>query len=57
MCTDGLANIGLGGLDAIGDENTHLGFYNRVCDFAKEKGIVINVITIKGEGCKMDVLG
>lgn len=55
ICTDGLANKGLGSLQPENQESTT--FYDKITQFAKEKGIVISVITIKGEGCKMDVLG
>jgi hypothetical protein len=33
------------------------GFYSEVALSAKNAGISISVVTIKGEGCKMDVLG
>jgi len=57
LCTDGLANIGLGEMDtpeglAKADE-----FYTSLANLAKENGVSISVITIKGEGCKLDVIG
>ena len=57
MCTDGLANIGLGALDT--EENVALSkdFYEEIATIAKEKSLLISVITIKGEGCKMEILG
>ncbi|CAD8122110.1 unnamed protein product [Paramecium sonneborni] len=52
ICTDGLANYGLGSLD--GDSNTN--FYEKLGQQAAEKGIIISLVTIKGEGCKIDQL-
>ncbi len=53
LCTDGLANKGLGALEGDNFE----GFYNELSILAEQKGIAISVVTIKGEGCRMDVLG
>jgi Mg-chelatase subunit ChlD len=53
LCTDGMANKGLGALEGDKFED----FYNGLAVSAKEKGIAISVVTIKGEGCRMDVLG
>ena len=52
ICTDGLANKGLGALDGSSDE-----FYNELSEFAKQNGISVSIVTIKGEGCKMEILG
>lgn len=57
MCTDGLANLGLGSFDENKDEMGTQQFYEEIGDLAKEKGIVISVITIKGEACKLEILG
>ena len=54
ICTDGLANVGLGSLD---NEVNNTDFYDQLKEFAIKSGLMINVITIKGEECKMDVLG
>jgi hypothetical protein len=51
LCTDGLANKGLGSLDG---SNVDAQFYEKVSTIAKEHGIIINVITIKGDGCKLE---
>lgn len=32
-------------------------FYQQLEDLAKEKSVQINVVSIKGEGCKLDVIG
>ncbi|KRX07681.1 hypothetical protein PPERSA_11230 [Pseudocohnilembus persalinus] len=55
ICTDGLANIGLGALEYESDEAKQ--FYQILSEKAKNLGIVISVITIKGEGCKVEILG
>jgi len=57
LCTDGLANIGLGEMDtpealAKADE-----FFTSLANLAKQSGISISVISIKGEGCKLDIIG
>jgi hypothetical protein len=59
LCTDGLANVGLGNLDseAPADLEQASAFYHNIGLIAKERGIVMSVITIKGEGCKMEFLG
>lgn len=45
IATDGLANIGVGSL-----ENSKLGseFYEQIGHFAKKKGVVVSVLSIKG---------
>lgn len=55
ICTDGLANKGLGQLDVEIEESKQ--FYEKLGQIAKENGVVVSVITIKGEGCKVEVLG
>ena len=32
-------------------------FYDDISTTAKENGVVLSVISIKGEGCKVDILG
>ena len=46
MCTDGLANVGLGALDEVTDAEREAAdaFYGRVGQFAMEKGVAIDVI-------------
>ena len=55
LCTDGLANVGLGALDPTKVEESNE-FYERVGSIAKDLGVTISVITIKGEGCAISVL-
>lgn len=54
ICTDGLANIGLGSLDPPTAEAKQ--FYTQLALKAKSKNIVVNIVTIKGEGCKLEAL-
>lgn len=57
ICTDGLANKGLGSLDAANKKlEESNAFYTQVGQFAKEKGVVISVITLVEEGCRLDTL-
>ncbi len=51
LCTDGLANIGVGSLDPFEEANSV--FYHDLAKLAKERNIIINLITIKGESAKM----
>lgn len=55
ICTDGLANVGVGDLD--NSKRATDNFYEDMGIYAKERGIMVNIITIKGEGCKMEKLG
>ena len=56
ICTDGLSNKGLGRLD-LDMETDSVKFYNDISTTAKDNGVVLSVISIKGEGCKVDILG
>lgn len=59
VCTDGLANIGLGQLDdLVTDEDYKHAeeFYEQVGVYAKERGVAISIISIKGENCKLEYL-
>ena len=53
ICTDGLANIGVGDLTA---ENVQDEFYREVGSIAKELGVSVSVITIEGQDCKLEAL-
>ncbi len=55
LCTDGLANIGLGALENLNEENRKL--YEELAEVAKTRNLSVNIMTIKGEGCKMEVIG
>lgn len=54
LCTDGLANLGLGSLEVESEESK--AFYTKLAAISKEKGIQISIITIKGEECKLAML-
>jgi hypothetical protein len=59
ICTDGLANVGLGNLADIRskeDEQAAADFYVKVGEMAREMGIEVSVISIKGEACKLSYL-
>ncbi|XP_041351713.1 uncharacterized protein LOC121370501 [Gigantopelta aegis] len=60
VCTDGLANVGLGRLDEFKSEQQQEeqeSFYETVGNLAVGKGICMSVITIKGTNCKLFHLG
>lgn len=46
LCTDGLANIGLGVLDPLTEENKK--FYEDLGQLAKQRNISVSIMTIKG---------
>ena len=59
LCTDGLANVGLGAFDEVRTEEqakATTAFYERLGEFAKSKGLTVNIISIIGEECKLDSL-
>ncbi|ELP84105.1 hypothetical protein EIN_502380 [Entamoeba invadens IP1] len=53
LCTDGLANEGLG---SSGSQNEKL-FYQHVSEVARKNGVIINVNTVKGCDANMKVIG
>jgi hypothetical protein len=55
LCTDGLANIGVGLLDPLTEAGKQ--FYEVLGQAAKQRNIAVNIMTIKGEGCKMEIIG
>jgi hypothetical protein len=59
ICTDGLANIGLGAFDEAKTDEAMAKvneFYERVGELAKSKGLTINVVSIIGDECNLDSL-
>ena len=48
ICTDGVANVGLGKLERE-DTAEAEEFYEKLADFANEQGVTINIISIKGQ--------
>lgn len=53
LCTDGLANKGVGALDTDEDQSI---YYNELATFAAQKGVSVSIITIKGTDCKLGLL-
>jgi hypothetical protein len=47
LCTDGEANVGLLGPD----------FYTKAAEYAKTKGVVTSILSIKGDRCNLKELG
>lgn len=59
ICTDGLANVGLGSFDEAKTDDEIAAvekFYTTLGEFAKEKGLTINIISIIGDDCNLDAL-
>jgi hypothetical protein len=57
LATDGLANTGVGALDTEETIAQSIQFYEEVSFFAKQKGITINVVGIKGDRLNINNLG
>lgn len=59
LCTDGLSNVGLGAFDEIKTEEDSKKadeFYEMLGEYAKGKGLTVNIISIAGEECNIDTL-
>lgn len=59
ICTDGMANIGLGSFDNVFSEEDNLKLeelYNQIGLYAKSKGVGVNIVSIIGEECQIDIL-
>ena len=52
LCTDGMANQGVGTMQRKDADD----FYRKVGKLAKDKGVMISVLTIKGGECKVEKL-
>merc|ERR1712154_534688 len=68
LCTDGLANVGVGALDVAStadadaedeeeEDDPVLKWYEALGDYAMSKGVVVNIISITDDGCKLENLG
>jgi hypothetical protein len=55
LCTDGLANHGFGNLEENLKSATM--FYDELSEMAMQKGVSVSIITLKGTGCKLSVIG
>ena len=56
LCTDGIANVGLGSLETQNDVEIADFFYSKIGDIAKQNGVGISVISIASEECRLDSL-
>jgi hypothetical protein len=59
LCTDGISNLGLGSLEGIKESKLledMQAFYTQLGVTAKEKGVVINLITFEEAESKIDIL-
>lgn len=54
ICTDGIANIGLGSLTA--DLEEAQAFYEQIGALAVNSGVTISVVSLAGEECKLETL-
>mmetsp|Transcript_57313 Transcript_57313/g.78154 ORF Transcript_57313/g.78154 Transcript_57313/m.78154 type:complete len:794 (-) Transcript_57313:139-2520(-) len=62
LCTDGLANVGIGAIDEIPDGPNEARtaieeFYTSLGHRAVEQGVIIDVISIQGDECDLENLG
>ncbi|CAG9322630.1 unnamed protein product [Blepharisma stoltei] len=53
ICTDGIANVGIGSFENLQDLSQANSYYNRVSTIAKEKGVSVSVISIASEDCRL----
>ena len=56
LCTDGLANKGIGGLEFNNQKEESKKFYKKIGQLANELGIIINLITFKDEESEINIL-
>jgi len=59
VCTDGIANVGIGSLENVkekGEFDYCKKFYESLGQVAKDKGIIISLITFEGEESKIEIL-
>jgi hypothetical protein len=55
ICTDGLANVGIGAFES-GDLESVQSFYEQLGEKAKEHGVSVSVVSIEGEECRLEEL-
>ncbi|CDW77368.1 type a von willebrand factor domain-containing protein [Stylonychia lemnae] len=53
VCTDGIANIGLGALNKPQNKLESAQFYQKLGELAQEKGVTVNIVTLIGQDCKI----
>lgn len=56
LCTDGIANVGLGSLETQAEVESSEAFYTQIGELAKDLGVSISVISIASEECRLDCL-
>jgi len=60
LCTDGVANVGLGSLENYNSKNADshdaTSFYDKVAKSAKSLGVAVSIITIKGTNTSLELL-
>ena len=57
ICTDGMANVGIGAFGRFGDDSAGAtAFYDQVGALAEEMGVMINLVTIAGTDANIEGL-
>lgn len=54
ICTDGIANEGMGEIE--GHETKAKEFYTRLGKYAKERGVIVSIISIVSSECRLEML-
>jgi hypothetical protein len=60
MCTDGMANVGVGALEGLttdAEKQAAEKFYDELGERASKHGVSVSVVSIKGSDCRMENLG
>jgi hypothetical protein len=59
ICTDGEANVGVGGGFSFGPAGAMRveNFYEKAANFAKTKRISVSILSLKGDNCNLKELG
>ncbi|XP_071854756.1 circularly permutated Ras protein 1-like isoform X4 [Apostichopus japonicus] len=59
ICTDGLANVGMGLMQEVDDDiyQQSMGFFEDVGCHARDAGVCVSVLSIEGEDCRVIELG
>jgi len=60
LCTDGVANVGLGSIDTKGDRDAERSaeeWYRTQGVKAREAGTMVSIVSIKGDECRLELLG
>lgn len=56
ICTDGIANVGLGSLETEEDREAAESFYNDVALIARDNAVCVSIISIQGQECSLEYL-